>query len=118
MKILVKNVDAFNAELFIRKDGERFKILDPIVKIECFEERDNVSVLGNRSCLVKRSFFNIVLCEGDFKDFDLKADYEIVCDVLRHDGIFKRLYFDRIYPVEFVDDSVVRFSVDGAIDFS
>lgn len=103
MKILTDTIETINGQLFRLVNGKRCLISNADVSIECYEEHVQVDVIGANKCTIKKNFYNIVLCYDINCEFNPNAAYDIVCDYLREDGIYKRLYLNNLVPVEVTD---------------
>lgn len=115
MKILVDSIDTVNGKIFVLSGGRRRFLSDSNVKIECYEDSTEVRVAGSNKCKVKRCFYKLVVCGNVNLKFDSSHCYEVVCDYLRDNGVYKRLYLNNIVPIE-VSDNEWIFSCDF-IDF-
>ena len=115
MKILTDTIETINGQLYSLVNGKRCLISKADVSIECYEEHTEVNVMGANKCTIKKAFYKLVLCDDIDYEFNPKAAYDIVCDYLREDGIYKRLYLNKLVPVEVTDRMWVFTCMD--IDF-
>ncbi len=115
VKILTSTIDTINGKLYSLTNGRRCLKADTDVKIECYEENTELDVMGMNKCKIKKSFYKLVICDNLLCKFDLNSSYEVVCDYLREDGIYKRLYLNNIVPIE-IEDNKWTFTCDS-IDF-
>ena len=100
MKTRIKKIKLHNCKLYQGMDGNRYLFADIDARLEVYEDSHEVSILGGRTCNVKKRKISLVVCSDVGKDFDEKAVYQITGDILRADGIYERLYFDNPIPVE------------------
>lgn len=95
-----------NEELYSILDSRRIKLADSTPKIEVYKLLSPVSILG-RSCRVKQYQAALVLSED--MDFTRHIDDKYLCavsgfvlstEVQRKDGVFERLNFYDLQPVD------------------
>lgn len=95
-----------NGELYSTIDSRRIKLADCTPRIEIYEMSPPVPNLG-RSCKVKQYQAALILC--DDMDFTRHIDDNYLCavsgfvlstEVQRKDGVFKRLNFYNLQPVD------------------
>lgn len=115
MKILTSTIDTINGKLYSLINGKRYLKADIDVKIECYEEYTELDVMGTNKCKIKKTFYKLVICDNLLCNFDSNSAYEVVCDYLRGDGVYKRLYLNNIVPIE-IEDNKWTFTCDS-IDF-
>lgn len=115
MKILTDTIETINGKLYSLNNGRRYLKADTDVKIECYEENTELDVMGMNKCKIKRSFYKLVICDNLLCKFDANSAYEVVCDYLMEDGVYKRLYLNNIVPIE-IEDNKWTFTCNS-IDF-
>ncbi len=112
MRTLIKTIKLYNCKLYQMMNGDRYLFADIDARLEVYEDSHEVSILGERTCKVRKQKISLVICSDVNKDFDEKAVYQITGDILRTDGIYERLYFDSPIPVEIDLDGDWVFEVE------
>lgn len=117
MTTLIRTIDTENGKLYTISNGRRLPLADCTVKIQIYESRTNIPVLGKGSG-VKKLYASLFVC-GDIEGVrEITAEFlktvsrfEATADILRQDGIFERVYFDNIQPTEINLDGEWEFEI-------
>ena len=105
-KHLILTIPCENGELYSTIDSRRIKLADCTPRIEIYEMSSLVPILGC-SCKVKQYQAALILC--DDMDFTRRIDDKYLCavsgfvlstEVQRKDGVFERLNFYDLQPVD------------------
>lgn len=123
MLTLTRRIKAETAELFAVKEGRRLLLAECKPELEIYEDTQKISVLGCKTCKVRRSKLLSVVCfkpditrEADADFLQSVSRFEMQADVQRSDGIFERFFFDTIIPTDIDFHGEWRFEVPDSHD--
>ncbi|MDO4301245.1 MAG: hypothetical protein Q4D26_07645 [Clostridia bacterium] len=123
MKKLLKTLFLENGELYSIIDNRRTILAHCKPKIEIYEDATNISTIG-KGYKVKKKRLSIILCndleltrEVDENYFHKVIRFELVGDFQRTDGVFERLTFDSLTPMEIDLDGDWSFEIIGESEF-
>ncbi len=105
-KHLLLTIPCENGELYSTIDSRRIKLADCTPRIEIYEMSLPVSILGG-SCKVKQYRAALILCDDmdftrriDDKYLGAVSSFVLSTEVQRKDGVFERLNFCNLQPVD------------------
>lgn len=118
MERLIKTVELKNCELYGTVGESRYLLAKCKAEIEIYEESRNIPTLGKRGCNIRKRHFSIILCEDPGAGLNVDIEFlknvgcfDLVGNVLRKDGIYERMIFNNIDPVDIDLDGDWRFDV-------
>jgi hypothetical protein len=123
MKTLIKTLSCENGKLYTITGGSRFLLAEGEAKLEIYEHRENVKVLGTVKYSVKTQYSIVLACndleftrEVDIKYLQGISAFEFVGDIGRADGIFERVTFNNCIPQELDLTGVEHWKFEIPID--
>ncbi|WP_138159779.1 hypothetical protein [Peptoniphilus catoniae] len=111
-KTLIKSLSADEGKLYIVRDGNRdFEIINNI-EINLYEEKEYINRLGSKNTTVITNNISLVLTEP--LDNIAKVDdcFSLEVDLKRNDGIYERVYFNNLIPLNIYPNERWEFEVD------
>lgn len=111
-KILIDTLELTSGAIYITISNNRFKLSDCSVKVELYEHHYPVSVIGGKG--IKKYKVSLILCDDiDDSDCDLQkvSGYDIIAEIRRKDGVYERLVFGSVVPVELEEHGTWSFEV-------
>jgi len=107
MQVLIKTLKGENGELYAVIDGRRVLLAKCNLRVEVYEHSQKVNILGAQGYRVKKHNSALVICAVTETTRDVDVDYlqkishfEVLGDFQREDGIFERVVFDSLSPVD------------------
>ncbi len=114
---LLRTLKFTNGELYIVKNGRRYKLSDCEPLIEVYDCRTQVPIL-NRGMTVKHKELRIVLCEDNEPTTTISEDtfkgvtsYDLSMEFWRPDGTYETIILNNILPTVIDLDAEWEFEV-------
>ena len=115
-KHLIKTIKLENGNLYEIRGGGRYRLASCNIKLEIYEERAVLPMLGG--CAVKKRRAYLSICDGlklakkmDFDSLSEVFGFDIEAEHRREDGIFELLRFCDIMPLSIDLDGEWVFEV-------
>ena len=121
MQRLIKTLYGERGELYAITNGRRTLLARCQPRIEIMEDIHTVNAIGRRSCDVKKRHITLALCNGmDFtRDVGMEflntvSGFELLTDIQRTDGVFERIPFNNLFPLEIDLDGEWSFEIEDS----
>ena len=125
IKTLIRTLSGQNGELYSIGESRRIKLASCVPIIEIYEHSQTVNLLGTQNYKVKSHHSSIVICADREmpRDIDIGflktvTRFEFVGDFQRQDGVFERIRFDNLTPIELDLDGDWTFDAVGQNDIT
>lgn len=105
MQKVVKTIDVTNGKLFGIVDTNRYKLADCEGKIEIIEHSENIPTLGTGNIITRRLASMLITFNHIWRLVDIHSLVAIGFqgDILRSDGVYESVRFDRCLLVSDLD---------------
>ncbi|MDO4765170.1 MAG: hypothetical protein Q4A29_03850 [Eubacteriales bacterium] len=114
MKILIDTIKTENAELYSIENGKRYLYAKPVAKIEHYEEQTKMALLGSLSCKVRKRRITLAVLgvHATIEKLEKITRFELIADIQRPDGVYQRIRFDKLIPVDLDLDGEWTFETE------
>lgn len=116
-KHFLRRIKFTNGELYITKNGRRYKLSDCEPAVEVYDCRTQVPIL-NKGATIKHKELKIVLCEDNKPTIEVTEDtfkgvtgYDLSMELWREDGIYETVVLNNIIPTVIDLDAEWEFEV-------
>lgn len=113
----LRKIKFINGELYITKNGRRYKLSDCEPVVEVYDYRTQVPIL-NKGAIIRHKELRIVLCEDNNPTTDVTEDtfkgvtsYDLSMEFWREDGVYETVVLNNIIPTVIDLDAEWEFEV-------